>query len=77
MKISTLAQPQLAQEKVNRMLYLDGLRGVAILMVVLFHIFSRWPDFLPYLTQYGDFFFLNLVSTAFNCSLLSQDLSFQ
>ena len=56
MKISTLAQSQLAQEEVNRMFYLDGLRGVAILTVVLFYIFSRWPDLLPNLTQYGDFF---------------------
>jgi peptidoglycan/LPS O-acetylase OafA/YrhL len=32
---------------------LDGLRGLAILMVLSFHAFSRWPDLVPYGDQYS------------------------
>lgn len=31
----------------SRIAYLDGLRGVAILIVVLFHSYARWPDRVP------------------------------
>ncbi len=31
-----------------RILYLDGLRGVAILLVVFFHSYSRWPRLHPF-----------------------------
>jgi len=40
----------------NRVLYLDGFRGVAILLVVFFHAFARWPDRVPYGYQYAEFF---------------------
>jgi len=32
----------------NRIEYLDGHRGLAILLVVSFHAYSRWANFLPY-----------------------------
>ena len=39
-----------------RIKYLDGFRGVAILMVVFFHAFARWPGLLPYGDRYEFFF---------------------
>ncbi|MEO6608532.1 MAG: acyltransferase [Aestuariivirga sp.] len=42
-------------ETTNRVTYLDGIRGLAITLVVLFHAFSRWPAIYPYGSTYADF----------------------
>lgn len=39
----------------NRIEVLDSFRGIAILMVIFFHFFSRWSNLYPYQSQY-DFF---------------------
>jgi peptidoglycan/LPS O-acetylase OafA/YrhL len=31
-----------------RLHHLDGLRGVAIILVVMFHAYARWPELFPY-----------------------------
>jgi peptidoglycan/LPS O-acetylase OafA/YrhL len=41
--------------KVERINILDSFRGIAILMVLFFHFFSRWTNLYPYQDQY-DFF---------------------
>lgn len=40
----------------RRIAYLDGHRGLAIVSVVLFHAYARWPDLVPYGDQYKPLF---------------------
>lgn len=41
----------------GRILYLDGLRGLAILFVALFHAFAHWTTLVPYGDKYSDIAF--------------------
>jgi len=38
----------------NRIDFLDGMRGVAILLVIAFHAYTRWTDLVPYGESYAE-----------------------
>jgi len=40
----------------NRLSYIDGMRGLAIMLVVGFHAFARWPELMPFGASYQDIF---------------------
>jgi len=39
----------------NRINFLDSLRGVAIILVILFHAYARWPNLYPYGDTFSNF----------------------
>jgi peptidoglycan/LPS O-acetylase OafA/YrhL len=46
-------QPGSAGADHHRLQFLDGLRGVAIFIVMLFHSYARWPDLVPFGHRYA------------------------
>ena len=38
----------------SRVTYLDGHRGLAILLVIFFHAYARWPGIVPYGSKYAN-----------------------
>ena len=61
-------EPNAQRDPVHRLSHLDGLRGLAILLVMLFHAYARWPDHVPFGAEFADVF---VFKTGFNPASIS------
>src|SRR5258707_5399491 len=53
--VTMIRLPKSLNERPNdaRVEYLDGLRGIAIGLVVLFHAYARWPEIVPFGNEFA------------------------
>ena len=52
--MSDWPQATLEKQDNSRIKSIDGLRGLAIVLVVGFHTYARWPSHIPWVTLYKD-----------------------
>jgi peptidoglycan/LPS O-acetylase OafA/YrhL len=63
MTIKTMSEAVSKQSSQSRIQHIDGLRGLAIILVIIVHAYSRYPDLYPFKNQFD---FLNIYNLGRN-----------